>query len=421
MVKANANMCSEGKAIRDTDGRFIRWNRVVHKISVKSDVRDTSVAEYRMFEFDGRGKQASDVQCVFFKGDSAKTFSRSFQSLYKGQRGSGFVGQQSVVKSSVTGFESYFCMQLENDTKIYCNFGGSGVICTPVIMATESALGSEAIRVQPKLLFENGAVDCVFVGGGYGTDAPGPEATTPPGASSDGGSMTYYEPPSGSFGGTLAGCLYQYEPPNGVNCELGGCGNGGGQPCYATDRTPTIGLFSAITECTCPAGQAYSNGNCVEDLDQVPNGWDASDYDNLTRGEKRLVWSDPIKWYGRRGSMTFIRDQAYALSLDYTQTTVRADGTRQNAYQHAIWSALMSRAYGFNDAKAWTDAHEDLGWELSEQEIRARDMDLHNNAIGLAFAGTTGSSGSALQDVIEAESGLCWLIGTDSTSSCTPP
>lgn len=132
-------MCSEGKPVRDANGRFLRWDRVTHRVAVKAGLRDTTVAEYRMFEFDKSGKQTSDVQCVLFSGDSAKTFSRSFQSRYTGQRGSAFIGQQGIAANFDTGFESYFCMQLENDTKIYCNFGGSGVICTPVIFATESA------------------------------------------------------------------------------------------------------------------------------------------------------------------------------------------------------------------------------------------------------------------------------------------
>lgn len=86
--------------------------------------------------------------------------------------------------------------------------------------------------------------------------------------------MTYYEPPTGSFGGTLGGGSYQYEPPNGVNCELGGCGNGGGQPCYETIRTIRLGLFSE-----CPNNQAntpdYSGLPDVE----IPDGSPEPEFD----------------------------------------------------------------------------------------------------------------------------------------------
>lgn len=101
-----------------------------------------------------------------------------------------------------------------------------------------------------------------------------------------------------------------------------------------------------------------------------------------------------------------------------TGTTDRVDNTRQNAFQHAIWSASMKRAYGSSDALAWTSAHEDLGRQLNATEILQRDMDLHNNAIGLSQAGSSGVNGSAEADVMAGAGGLCWLVGNGASTTC---
>jgi hypothetical protein len=80
----------------------------------------------------------------------------------------------------------------------------------------------------------------------------------------------------------------------------------------------------------------------------------------------------------------------------------------------------MVRAWGLGDAKAWADAHEDLGRALSAKEAKQRDMDFHNNAIGRQFANSSGFNGSGTADVLNGRSGLCWISGPGASSYCSP-
>lgn len=204
----------------------------------------------------------------------------------------------------------------------------------------------------------------------------------------DNGSVTYHMP--GGSGG-------------------GGGGGGGGGDC--SDPTP---------------GDTNDNGSPVQDEIRnlqhtcevslpVPDGWTDEEIFGLTKGEMTLLWSDPLKWIGRKTQMYAVRDSAYVLSMDATGTVYRVDDTKQNAFQHAIWSALMTRAFGYSDALAWTNAHEELGKTLTNAELEQKAMDLHNNAIGLNNANVLAD---AYADVWAARTQLCWLTGVDASVSC---
>ena len=78
----------------------------------------------------------------------------------------------------------------------------------------------------------------------------------------------------------------------------------------------------------------------------------------------------------------------------------------------------MTRAFGFTDAKAWADAHEDLGRPLNVNETRAKNMDLHNNAVGRNAAGSSGPNGSGKADVLLNKQALCWIKGLKASASC---
>ena len=190
----------------------------------------------------------------------------------------------------------------------------------------------------------------------------------------------------------------------------GGSGGGGGG-----------GSGGGTQETPCELGYVRELGVCVEDLETVPDGWDAADWAGLTPGEKRLVfssWENFKKWKARYQQMKDIRAAAWAGSLDIMELQERDDNSQQNAYQHAIWNADMTRAFGFTDAKAWADAHEDLGRPLNVNETRAKNMDLHNNAVGRNAAGSSGPNGSGKADVLLNKQALCWIKGLKASASC---
>lgn len=155
----------------------------------------------------------------------------------------------------------------------------------------------------------------------------------------------------------------------------------------------------------------------------APAGWTAAEFYLLTWGERKLIASsleNYRKWTGRKNQTFAIRDLSHSESLRITGQTQRFDDTEQNALQHAIWNKEMVRAWGLGDAKAWADAHEDLGRALSAKEAKQRDMDFHNNAIGRQFANSSGFNGSGTADVLNGRSGLCWISGPGASSYCSP-
>lgn len=52
-----------------------------------------------------------------------------------------------------------------------------------------------------------------------------------------------------------------------------------------------------------------------------------------------------------------------------------------DAFRHCYWSALLARDIGADNAKAFTDAHEDYEGNPAGEKA----MDLHNNAAGIAI------------------------------------
>lgn len=54
---------------------------------------------------------------------------------------------------------------------------------------------------------------------------------------------------------------------------------------------------------------------------------------------------------------------------------------RSDAFQHCYWAALLTRDVGMNQAKAFTDAHENRPGNPPEDKA----MDLYNNARGIVI------------------------------------
>ena len=154
-------------------------------------------------------------------------------------------------------------------------------------------------------------------------------------------------------------------------------------------------------------------------LSVAPAPWTQDDYDSLSEGEKRLVWSDPAKWYGRRDQMRVIRRFAMQTSMEITGQSADIEGSEQNAFQHALWAAAMADAFGYTDAKDWTDAHEDDPKPALQSQLdfdRQKSMDLRNNALGLGYFWNP--RGTVREFVVAGRSSLCWLVGPGASASC---
>lgn len=175
----------------------------------------------------------------------------------------------------------------------------------------------------------------------------------------------------------------------------GGGSDGGGQP-------PSGG-----------GGGGPANGGVP-----APEGISPEEWGDLTNAERQLIIDEPTKWIPRYNEMKEIRSLAISESLRLTQTTTDNDGSRQNAFQHAIWAAKMASAYGYIDAKKWTDAHEDRQRPLTVSEElwnQHKQMDLRNNEIGLGYFWNPQGSESDWAWAHQAQ--LCWIEG-DGARSC---
>ncbi len=97
----------------------------------------------------------------------------------------------------------------------------------------------------------------------------------------------------------------------------------------------------------------------------------------LTAAETALVAANPVRAPGLLRISQGAKEAAEALHA-------RDPGYPYDAYRHVLWSWRLTRAYGPEFAERVTDAHE-VGstYEFGEAN---RLMDLHNNAVGRAWA-----------------------------------
>lgn len=61
---------------------------------------------------------------------------------------------------------------------------------------------------------------------------------------------------------------------------------------------------------------------------------------------------------------------------------------RGDAFRHCYWSALLARDIGANNARTFTTAHENY----SSNPPGEREMDLHNNAVGIRIGAANASA-----------------------------
>jgi len=118
-------------------------------------------------------------------------------------------------------------------------------------------------------------------------------------------------------------------------------------------------------------------------------GMEGEEWSRLSPAEKELVMFDePPKWINRRSQMVEIADFANKESLRLSNTKQDVDGSKQNGILHALWAGTMAMAFGYSDARKWSDAHEERPVPLGmnpELFSAHKRMDLHNNEIGLKY------------------------------------
>lgn len=113
--------------------------------------------------------------------------------------------------------------------------------------------------------------------------------------------------------------------------------------------------------------------------DETVAQWNA-----LTTSEKVLAVLSP--------GQALLVDNCRAWALSYTTQSkwgnLYGNGTRNDAFRHAMWNVLMSKYIGKGDAENWASAHEkqtDEYFNRYTDGISNRDhsrMDYHNNAKG---------------------------------------
>jgi hypothetical protein len=145
-----------------------------------------------------------------------------------------------------------------------------------------------------------------------------------------------------------------------------------------------------------------------------------AEYNEMSYAEKMLIYfDDPPKWFNRYSRMKEIRSFAINESLRLTGQAADIDGTKQNAYQHALWAGTMALEWGYADALAWTNAHEEREPAPSQNVEwfnKSKQMDLRNNAVGLGFYWHP--TGSVSDYLVSHQGSLCWLIGTGARAWC---
>ena len=104
-------------------------------------------------------------------------------------------------------------------------------------------------------------------------------------------------------------------------------------------------------------------------------------FQRLTPQEQSYLRSKPYHAFAIQAA----RDSAYG----ETQRRFGRNGhnDRSDAFRHCYWSALLARELGFQDALAFTSAHEAFPNNPAEE----KRMDLHNNRVGLTIGRAKGT------------------------------
>ena len=105
-------------------------------------------------------------------------------------------------------------------------------------------------------------------------------------------------------------------------------------------------------------------------------------YKRLTPKEKIYIRKNPHH--------TFAIKEAKEIALKATEKIFGLNGRndKSDAFRHCFWSAILAKEIGYQNARKLTSSHES-GASNPEKE---KNMDLHNNAIGLRIGRRAGKS-----------------------------
>ena len=95
----------------------------------------------------------------------------------------------------------------------------------------------------------------------------------------------------------------------------------------------------------------------------------------LNEKEKELVKAHPLAAV----RVAWARDTANAVTEGLFGSSWKTENTRENAFRHCLWNALMAYSIGPELARQFGDAHE---FGMMEKYPENTKMDLHNNEVG---------------------------------------
>lgn len=108
-------------------------------------------------------------------------------------------------------------------------------------------------------------------------------------------------------------------------------------------------------------------------------------FKQLTPAEQKYIKSHPHHAFAIKSS----KEIAFKETKKYFGLNGRND--KSDAFRHCFWSVLLARDIGYLGALQFTTAHESSSLNPKDE----KEMDLHNNAVGLSI-GRAGSSNQIL-------------------------
>lgn len=95
---------------------------------------------------------------------------------------------------------------------------------------------------------------------------------------------------------------------------------------------------------------------------------------------KPLTWAEKAYIVAYPHHTLFIK-QSKEMAYEETKQRFGRNGLNDesDAFRHCFWSAILSRDIGYVNAHIFTSAHE----SGSSNDPQQKEMDLHNNAVGL--------------------------------------
>jgi hypothetical protein len=102
-------------------------------------------------------------------------------------------------------------------------------------------------------------------------------------------------------------------------------------------------------------------------------------WEQLTPAEKAVIAALAVTPGGEFKVLLIKKSKDTAYNETKSRFGYNGHNDKSDAFRHCFWSAVLSRDIGKFWAKAFTDAHE----TAPGQPAAEKEMDLHNNSVGL--------------------------------------